>query len=60
MHGIKRVITFCTLTIILPTILLTIPLYLRHSVFKDITFKVMESDVLEIRKGVSPIFCSVC
>nr|CAD7413408.1 unnamed protein product [Timema poppensis] len=57
MHGARRVITFCLLTAVLPTILLITPLYLRHSVFADVTFAVAESDVVEIVDGISTIFC---
>lgn len=60
MHGIKRVVVFCILTTVLPTILLIVPLYLRHSVYADVPFAVTESDIVEITDGISPIFCSVC
>ncbi|KAJ8681232.1 hypothetical protein QAD02_017019 [Eretmocerus hayati] len=58
MHGIKRVVVFCILTTVLPTILLVVPLYLRHSAYADVQFAVTESDILEISDGISPIFCS--
>ncbi|KAJ9576939.1 hypothetical protein L9F63_006465, partial [Diploptera punctata] len=57
MHGARRVIMFCLLTAVLPTILLVIPLYLRHSVYADVTYEVAESDVLEIDDGISTVFC---
>ncbi|KAL0274443.1 UNVERIFIED_CONTAM: hypothetical protein PYX00_006865 [Menopon gallinae] len=57
MHGARRVIIFCLLTAVLPTILLIIPLYLRHNLFADVIYSVAESDVLEIRDGISTIFC---
>lgn len=57
MHGAKRVATFCVLTTVLPTLLIIIPLYLRHSLFADVHFNVAESDVFEIREGISSIFC---
>ncbi|XP_018902517.1 uncharacterized protein [Bemisia tabaci] len=57
MHGARRVAVFCLLTAVLPTILLIIPLYLRHSVFMDVVYSVAESDVLEIVEGISTIFC---
>ncbi|XP_069677183.1 uncharacterized protein [Periplaneta americana] len=57
MHGARRVIMFCLLTAVLPTILLVIPLYLRHSVYADVTYAVAESDVLEIVDGISTVFC---
>ncbi|KAJ8916248.1 hypothetical protein NQ315_016388 [Exocentrus adspersus] len=57
MHGVKRVVVFCLMTAILPTILIIIPLYLRHSVFADVTYPVAESDVLAIQEGVSTVFC---
>lgn len=60
MHGPRRVITFCILTAVLPTILLVIPLYLRHSVFADVVYPLSESDVVEISDGISSIFCQVC
>lgn len=60
MHGARRVAVFCLLTAVLPTILLIIPLYLRHSVFMDVVYSVAESDVLEIVEGISTIFCQVC
>ncbi|XP_075213155.1 uncharacterized protein LOC142319584 isoform X2 [Lycorma delicatula] len=57
MHGARRVICFCFLTAVLPTILVIVPLYLRHSVYADVTYAVAESDVLEMVNGVSSIFC---
>ncbi|XP_056642884.1 uncharacterized protein LOC130449224 isoform X1 [Diorhabda sublineata] len=57
MHGAKRVLFFCVMTAILPTILIIIPLYLRHQVFADVIYPVAESDVLVITEGVSSIFC---
>lgn len=57
MHGVKRVIVFCLLTAILPVALIVLPLYLRHSVFADVTYAVAESDIIEIRDGVSSLFC---
>lgn len=57
MHGARRVITFCLLTAVLPTVLLVIPLYLRHSVYADVIYAVAESDVLEIVDGISTVFC---
>ncbi|KAJ8958920.1 hypothetical protein NQ318_019689 [Aromia moschata] len=57
MHGVKRVVIFCLMTAVLPTILIIIPLYLRHSVFADITYPVAESDVLAIEEGISSVFC---
>ena len=59
MHGIRRVVTFCILTTVLPTVLLVVPLYLRHSIYADVQFAVTESDIVEITDGISPIFCSV-
>ena len=59
MHGARRVITFCLLTAVLPTVLLVIPLYLRHNVYADVIYAVAESDVLEIADGVSTVFCQV-
>ncbi|XP_012246151.1 uncharacterized protein LOC105681374 isoform X1 [Bombus impatiens] len=58
MHGIKRILVFCTLTIILPILLLATPLYLRHNFYADVTYAVMNSDILEITDGISTIFCS--
>ncbi|KAJ8935077.1 hypothetical protein NQ314_013022 [Rhamnusium bicolor] len=57
MHGVKRVMVFCLMTAVLPTILIITPLYLRHSVFADITYPVAESDVVAIQEGVSSVFC---
>jgi hypothetical protein len=59
MHGARRVITFCLLTAVLPTVLLVIPLYLRHYVYADVTYAVAESDVLEVADGISTVFCQV-
>jgi len=59
MRGPRRVIIFCLLTAVLPTVLLVIPLYLRHNVYADVTYAVAESDVLEISDGVSTVFCQV-
>lgn len=59
MHGARRVATFCLLTAVLPTVLLVIPLYLRHSVFSDRVFEVAEDEVLvlETVEGISTVFC---
>jgi hypothetical protein len=57
MHGVKRVIAFCCLTAVVPTLLIICPLYLKHEVFKDVIISVAESDILEIRDGISSIFC---
>lgn len=57
MHGVKRVLIFCLMTAILPTILIITPLYLRNVVFADVTYQVAESDVLAIVDGISSIFC---
>jgi hypothetical protein len=57
MNGVKRVFAFCCLTAILPACLIICPLYLKHQVFKDHIYHVTESDILEIRDGMSTIFC---
>ncbi|CAG9808989.1 unnamed protein product [Chironomus riparius] len=57
MQGVKRVLTFCCLVAIVPTTLIILPLYLKHEVFKDTIYSVAESDVLEVRQGISSIFC---
>uniref|UniRef100_U5EDH3 Putative wrky transcription factor protein 1 n=1 Tax=Corethrella appendiculata TaxID=1370023 RepID=U5EDH3_9DIPT len=57
MHGVKRVAAFCILTAILPASLIILPLYLRHTVFADVIFPIAESDIMEIREGISSIFC---
>lgn len=59
MHGIKRVLVFCTLTTVLPSMLILIPLYLRHSFYANVAYAVTESDILEVNDGISTIFCSV-
>ncbi|XP_035718277.1 uncharacterized protein LOC118439995 isoform X2 [Vespa mandarinia] len=58
MHGIKRVLVFCTLTTVLPSMLILIPLYLRHSFYANVAYAVTESDILEVNDGISTIFCS--
>ncbi|XP_063913482.1 uncharacterized protein LOC135130091 isoform X1 [Zophobas morio] len=57
-HGAKRVVAFFLLTAVFPAILIIVPLYLRHSVFADVTYPVAESDVVAIVDGVSSVFCS--
>jgi Domain of unknown function (DUF4792) len=57
MHGVKKVILFCIMIVIIPASLIILPLYLKHKVFHDITYSVAESDIMEIRDGVSSIFC---
>lgn len=59
MNGARRVVIFCLLTAVLPTILIIIPLYLRHNVYSDVVYEVAESDVLEIGDEISTIFCQV-
>lgn len=58
MHGIKRIVVFCTLTTILPILLLVTPLYLRHNFYANVAYAVTDSDILEITDGISTIFCS--
>lgn len=57
MHGFKRICVFCLVTTFLPAMLIILPLYLRHSKYADVSYKVAESDILEIRTGISSIFC---
>lgn len=57
MNGVKRVFAFCCLTAVLPACLIITPLYLKHQVFKDRVYNVTESDILEIRDGMSTVFC---
>lgn len=57
-HGAKRVVAFFILIVVLPVLLIILPLYLRHSVFADVTYPVAESDVFAIVDGTSSIFCS--
>lgn len=57
MHGVKRVFAFCCLTAVLPAFLIICPLYLKHVVFKDFEISVAESDILEVRDGLSTVFC---
>uniref|UniRef100_A0A182YDL8 E3 ubiquitin-protein ligase APD1-4 middle domain-containing protein n=1 Tax=Anopheles stephensi TaxID=30069 RepID=A0A182YDL8_ANOST len=57
MHGVKRVVAFCILTAILPASLIILPLYLRHTVFADVVYPIAESDIIEIRDGISSVFC---
>ena len=57
MHGPKRVLAFCVLTCILPATLIIVPLYLKRTVFADVIYPIAESDIMEIRDGISSIFC---
>lgn len=57
MHGFKRIFVFCLVTTFLPAVLIILPLWLRHSKFADVHYKVAESDILEIRHGISSVFC---
>ncbi|XP_041973476.1 uncharacterized protein LOC121729135 isoform X2 [Aricia agestis] len=58
MRGTQRVITFCLLTTVLPAILIISPLYLRNIKYADVMYKVSDSDVIQIHKGQSSIFCA--
>ncbi|XP_030377424.1 uncharacterized protein LOC115626257 isoform X2 [Scaptodrosophila lebanonensis] len=58
MHGVKRVLVFCIMIVILPATLIIMPLYLRKTVFADVIYPVAESDIIEIRDGISSIFCA--
>ncbi|XP_067621761.1 uncharacterized protein [Eurosta solidaginis] len=57
MQGVRRVLVFCILIVILPASLIIIPLHLRRTVFADVVYPVAESDIIEIRDGISSIFC---
>lgn len=57
MHGSRRVITFCLLTTVLPTILIVLPLYLRNIKYADVLYQISDSDVIQIHKGQSSVFC---
>lgn len=52
-----RTIVFCIAIAILPAALIILPLYLKHTVFADVVYKVAESDIVQIRDGISTIFC---
>ncbi|XP_028162819.1 uncharacterized protein LOC135087760 isoform X2 [Ostrinia nubilalis] len=58
MRGSRRVVTFCILTTIMPTILIVLPLYLRNIKYADVLYKISDSDVIQIHKGQSSIFCA--
>lgn len=58
MHGVKRVLIFCLMIVILPATLIIMPLHLRKTVFADVIYPMAESDIIEIRAGISSIFCS--
>ncbi|XP_017075979.1 uncharacterized protein LOC108111129 isoform X2 [Drosophila eugracilis] len=58
MHGVKRVLIFCLMIVILPAILIIMPLHLRKTVFADVIYPMAESDIIEIRAGISSIFCA--
>ncbi|XP_049869959.1 uncharacterized protein LOC126369518 isoform X2 [Pectinophora gossypiella] len=57
MHGSRRVITFCLLTTVLPSILIVLPLYLRNIKYADVMYQISDSDVIQIHKGQSSVFC---
>lgn len=57
MHGSRRVVTFCLLTTVLPSLLIILPLYLRNIKYADVMYKISDSDVIQIHKGQSSIFC---
>ncbi|XP_039764943.1 uncharacterized protein LOC120637263 isoform X2 [Pararge aegeria] len=57
MQGSQRVVMFCLLTTVLPAILIISPLYLRNIRYADVMYKVSDSDVIQIHKGQSSIFC---
>jgi len=59
MRGARRVVAFCLLTAAIPMMLIILPLYLRNSVFAEKYYSLMESDVLPLGEGISPIFCQV-
>lgn len=57
MQGSQRVVMFCLLTTVLPAILIISPLYLRNIRYADVMYKMSDSDVIQIHKGQSSIFC---
>ncbi|XP_005180138.2 uncharacterized protein LOC101889298 [Musca domestica] len=57
LNGFKRVLVFFILIVIVPFTLIMIPLHLKRRVFADVTYPVAESDIIEIRDGISSIFC---
>ncbi|XP_063699078.1 uncharacterized protein LOC134829762 isoform X2 [Culicoides brevitarsis] len=57
MAGVRRVIIFCLLTFIVPAIFIILPLYLRHNVFAPSILALAESDIVEVKQGISTIFC---
>lgn len=57
MGGVRRVVVFCLLTTLLPTILIVIPIYLRNNRYADVMYKISDSDVIQIHKGQSTVFC---
>lgn len=59
MYSAVKVLIFLFGIFIIPTILVIIPLYLRHKTFADVIFAVTESDVREMKDGISTLFCEV-
>uniref|UniRef100_A0A336M1Q3 CSON007457 protein n=1 Tax=Culicoides sonorensis TaxID=179676 RepID=A0A336M1Q3_CULSO len=57
MAGVRRVITFCLLTFIVPAIFVILPLYLRHIVYAPRNLALAESDIVEVKQGINSIFC---
>ncbi|XP_061397180.1 uncharacterized protein LOC133332826 [Musca vetustissima] len=57
LNGFKRVLIFFILIVVLPFTLIMIPLHLKRRVFADVIYPVAESDIIEIRDGISSIFC---
>lgn len=57
MRGSRRVVIFCLLTTLLPTTLIVIPLYLRNIKYADVMYRISDSDVIQIHKGQSSVFC---
>lgn len=59
MYGAVRVLVFFLGIVVMPCILLITPLYLRHKIFSDVIYAVTESDVLDVKNGISSFFCQV-
>ncbi|XP_011704224.1 PREDICTED: uncharacterized protein LOC105459689 [Wasmannia auropunctata] len=58
MDVVRKLLLMCILLAVIPLILITIPLYLRHVFYADVAYGVAESDIIEINDGISTLFCS--
>ncbi|CAG7836688.1 unnamed protein product [Allacma fusca] len=57
LQGPLRLAVFCSVTVLLPCLMLIAPLYIRYSIFRDYVYTLVESDLIIADRPISTFWC---